>query len=501
MNIIELCAKNIQHYVDIAIRLGNDVVFYNYMRTLIKYRAYLMWEDLDVVHKWSSFISTAVGTSSLNWNDFLLRRRRNASLETSLRNQRDNMRNKFVVHERKYNEILYANSHATSNMDCMENVANEKFELRFPRMFSSWYFEKEKTSLIRQGKIYSVLVRKKSVITYQKLTRLGYIHEAFEYASRLLSGHFNFQCLRERPLSDLLCFHNAYEHIDIELIVDLGALKYFLGNHQTALELCEVASSNTNSSLVNVCIGVTGTYLDTPGLSLHPLGYAWQNRFHFDKISSYIFRVPLMSIVFNLLSSLNAFARIDECISFGTSILDISLMDRRGIWILFSSLLSWTTISTQDYVKIARELRKDFVNITMDAIFLQEVFRIQSKYQDILNVLAECCYRAEGMRGYVDEITNEIMSIMHPPNRGEFTKSFDMKLQDYGRQKKATIITQYYEDRYYESDIQYALQSNLNNEQISKIVLLNEIHFNLSNFMNASKIISVIIGTHFMLSF
>ena len=64
--------------------------------------------------------------------------------------------------------------------------------------------------------------------------------------------------------------------------------------------------------------------------------------------------------------------------------------------------------------------------------------------------------------------------------------------------RKITIITQYYEDRSFESDTHYALQSNLNNEEISNVVLLNEMHYDFSNFVNSSKIVIVITGTHYL---
>ena len=97
MDITELCATNISEYVEIAVRLGKDINFYNYIRTVIKDRAYLIWEDMEIPYRWSSILSTAVGLTPLSWDAFLFESGRNVALETSLREQRNKFRKKEVI--------------------------------------------------------------------------------------------------------------------------------------------------------------------------------------------------------------------------------------------------------------------------------------------------------------------------------------------------------------------------------------------------------------------
>ena len=500
MNITDLYAKSIQEYVAIAVRLGKDVMFYNYIRTMIKLRVYLIWEDSDVVYRWSSFICTAVGMTSLTRNAFLRESGRNVSLETLLHNQRDKFRENFMRYEKDVDEMVHPDRRDQLNVSCVGYIENRMVGNRLPCVFEGWYFDGGKHSIIRMAKIYSIQSRKKSTTTYQKLTRLGYIYVAYKYTSKLLSEHLNYQLWEYSLHCESYGFHVIYEKVDIEMLVNLGSLEYFLGNHDVAFRWCKLANDMMNSSLANACVGVTGTYLDSPETSLIALEFAWQNRFHFDKVSSYIFQVPLMSVMFNLLSSLNVFDRIDDCISLGSKILNISLFDPKGVRILLLSLLSWTTRNYHivDVAQISPLYYAYFRG--NDTISRNEVLRIQREYQTIINILFECCGKSENLRDYINEITNGIVDTVNIPRNEELMNPHDIKLRDYEPKKKITIITQYYEDRIYESDTGYALQSNLNNEEISSVVLLNEMHYDFSDFVNATKIVAVIIGIRYALS-
>ena len=495
MDITELCATNISEYVEIAVRLGKDINFYNYIRTVIKDRAYLIWEDMEIPYRWSSILSTAVGLTPLSWDAFLFESGRNVALETSLREQRNKFREKrgYKEEDRK---ILHTDGHAPLEMECMEREGNEIFQCKQTQIFHSWYFGKEQMSRVRMEYLDYTLWRRKLMRTYQMLTRLGYLHFAYEYASTLLSHRLN-RCLWEKDCQcrKSQCFNELSIGNDFEMLIDLGSLKYFMGNHAMAFRICKSVTDSINSSLANACVGVTGTYLDTQEVSLVALSSAWQGRYQFDKISSYIFQVPIISIVHNLLSGLNAFGKTNECISFGGEVLNISLMDPVGLWILSVSLLSWTSKNFQVLTGINRGFGKQFiVSSKKYDSFRSAIVRVQEHYQPIINVLFECCHKSEKLRMYMDKIANDIMDIVYLPRINYSMESVDTAVQEYGSKKKITLVTQYYHDRPYESDVEYALQKNLNNEGISNIVLLNEVHYDFSAFVNASKISSVIIG-------
>ena len=72
MNIPELVAKNITHYIDIAVRLSVDVLFFQQLKKLLFERSWLIWEDMEVPFAWTKFLSSASGIPcALSFAEFL----------------------------------------------------------------------------------------------------------------------------------------------------------------------------------------------------------------------------------------------------------------------------------------------------------------------------------------------------------------------------------------------------------------------------------------------
>jgi protein O-GlcNAc transferase len=88
MNLPELVARNISEYVDIALHLSSDALYYAELKTKLRSRSDLIWEDMETSFSFATFFTSIMGFPSLSWERFLFEANRNVTEETVLRDRK-----------------------------------------------------------------------------------------------------------------------------------------------------------------------------------------------------------------------------------------------------------------------------------------------------------------------------------------------------------------------------------------------------------------------------
>jgi protein O-GlcNAc transferase len=95
MNLPELVATNVSHYIDIARRLHVDRAFYVQIRAKISERSKYIWNDVEDPFHWTQFLSVSSGIPPPSWNEFLEANHLDVDEETHLASVRRTNRRLF----------------------------------------------------------------------------------------------------------------------------------------------------------------------------------------------------------------------------------------------------------------------------------------------------------------------------------------------------------------------------------------------------------------------
>ena len=88
LNLPQLVAHNITHYIDISINLSKNITLYNIVTNIIRHNSDLLWEDMSYIHGWVLLLNTISGLPYISWEHFISTTNRNLTIETDRRDQR-----------------------------------------------------------------------------------------------------------------------------------------------------------------------------------------------------------------------------------------------------------------------------------------------------------------------------------------------------------------------------------------------------------------------------
>ena len=130
LNLPQLVAHNITHYIDISINLSKNITLYNTVTNIICHNSDLLWEDMSYIHGWIQVLNTISGLPYLSWEHFISTTNRNLTIETKLRDQRGH--NSDLFDEIWGNEYYLLDSYGIARLETHLSTGQR------PRVFNNW---------------------------------------------------------------------------------------------------------------------------------------------------------------------------------------------------------------------------------------------------------------------------------------------------------------------------------------------------------------------------
>lgn len=403
MNIPSLVAKNSSDYVNIAIQLFTDPVFYESMRSKIAKSLYLIWEDMEVPFEWTVFLQRVAGIDKIwSWDEFIHNSGRNVKEETRLHKHRQENRNLF---DKTWGQEVWLLDTFTNEaiLESFLNIkanANNILEYESPWIFNNW----NSSSSRRNNNYVTSKQRLQSLDSWSSfLTKSQF--ENRTYPARLykdLLEHEHIQDMNDNECKSVNVvvdmneainkFHDLIKSGDydkalelaqllsrshkelqsaISFQTDLGLLQYLRGSYSSSMIACKYALTlgqnqlqyprSTNMMIsTHLCIGIVGTYLNDTS-SLNYLLTAWlsirnetimnqllideqSDMTYIDKYFSSIFKYSMQSIDFSLISALKTFHMYSDCMDVLLHLMDIRSSDNPAtiLVVLMLSFIDWS---------------------------------------------------------------------------------------------------------------------------------------------------------------
>merc|ERR1711871_863344 len=259
------------------------------------------------------------------------------------------------------------------------------------------------------------------------------------------------------------------------LLASLGGLQYFRGNHMSAHELCKSAATVARFSVVFGCMGVSALYLGMEEVTFESLFESWrmihetESRLFSDNM---VFKMTPEALQYNLLQAANTFNRTDMCFSIGEEILSLPSMLKGGFWLVSFSFVSWAEDKIEPLRQLEIRLRNSsLLDLSPEHSFYSEILRIQKDHEWLLNSIYQCSFYDDRIQQLWQMVSAEMTNIMTTTTRWD---QIGLAQNEIKREEGLVLITQFLESAEFQSDINYVLQNNLNNQAISHVVLLNE---------------------------
>ena len=501
MNIPELVARNKSDYVDLAVRLATEKEYYSRLRSLVNDRKHLIWEDMEIPFRWSSFFSTAMGVPAQSWESFMAETDRNIAVETELFDLRNEMRSQFYEVYGNERWLLDDFGHAPMETTCLEIDDRDCV----PRVFRDWKSPQREMLSSEELEYVRNFISMESIQMkeFKQLITKGQLEGAYNLGTTLLQKHKDvlsragqtYKMLNPQNFDNLSGTDPSTSLFEAQLLTSLGGLQYFRGNHMSAHELCKSAATVAKFSVVFGCMGVSALYLGMEEVTFNSLFESWrmvhetESRMFSDDM---VFKMTPEALQYNLLQAANTFNRTDMCFSIGEEILSLPSMLRGGFWLVSFSFVSWSEDKAETLRQLEIRLRNSgLLDLSPELSFYSEILRIQKDHEWLLNSIYQCSFYDDRIQQLWQLVSDEMTNIMTT------TTSWDqigLAQNEIKREEGLVLITQFFESAEYQSDINYVLQNNLNNQAISHVVLLNEEDYDFSSFSNSSKILQLNLG-------
>ena len=130
LNLPQLVAHNITHYIDISINLSKNITLYNIVTNIIRQNSDLLWEDMSYIHGWIQVLNTINGLPYISWEHFISTTSRNLTIETNRRDQRGH--NSDLFDEIWGKEYYLLDSYGIARLETHLSIGQR------PRVFNSW---------------------------------------------------------------------------------------------------------------------------------------------------------------------------------------------------------------------------------------------------------------------------------------------------------------------------------------------------------------------------
>jgi hypothetical protein len=548
MNIPELVARNRSEYVDIAVRLSQDVAFYDRMVGLITERVDLIWEDMSVPYAWTQLLCGLTGSAAPSWEAFLARSGRDTEVEQRRTAARDSNTRLFDATWGPERWLLQGGVATLKSM--LEDP------LQLPCIFRDWNCS---SGIVQDGATAAQLrerdksqensVTEEPPLVPYTVDHDGAIIVADADLHKLAAVRGNYlQLCNDGDFTAALAvaqsLHMYYAHLP-QYLVEVGLIHIFLGNHTAGVHNCRQAEQLAPpASLIHGCIGLGGMYLpELADETIHAFRTALRLKAEERQrvrgslemqtqhtgaeetspaaqeatsmleeaagvMTSGVFSLPVYALENNLLTSFRVNQRYAQCVDWIADVNTLPGFLEGATWVLAFATVRWSP-STRPYIdeleKGTRQ-RGEF-NVALEVTLWDEIRRVQDSNLHMLTVALECL---QGLQAdarhpdYLHEALSAITQIMLRLEAAEQTTAVATNtataastpaVNDQALQPGVVLILQpYITDTAKAQDINVALWRNLQNPHITDIYVLTEVHMNFAGFPHADKIHQVVIG-------
>jgi hypothetical protein len=554
MNIPELVARNRSEYVDIAVRLSQDVGFYDRMVEQIEGRVDLIWEDMSTPYAWTQLLCGLTGSAAPSWDTFLA----SSGRDTEVEQRRTAARN--------HNARLFDATWGPERWLLHDGVATLESMLDNPQQLPCIFRDWNCSSSVVHDDIVAVQLsqrgtshankafdsreeRRESPVVLYTVDGDGAIIVADADLHKLAAMRGNYlQLCNDGDFNSALAvaqsLHMYYAHLP-QYLVEMGLIHIFLGNHTAGVHYCKQAEQLAPpASLIHGCIGLGGMYL--PELADETIqafrtalrlkaeerqrvrGYLDMQGKHRSAeetspaaqevtsmteeaagvMTSGVFSLPVYALENNLLTSFRVNQRYAQCVDWIADVNTLPGFLDGATWVLAFATVRWSP-STRPYIdELEKGIRqRGEFNVALEVTLWDEIRRVQDSNMHMLTVALECL---QGLQAdarhpdYLHEALSAITQIMLRLEAAEQTTAVAantataasaVTVNDQALQEGVVLILQpYITDTAKAQDINVALWRNLQNPHITDIYVLTEVLTNFAGFPHTHKIHQVVIG-------
>lgn len=553
MGVHELVARNKSEYIDIATKLCTDKNFYNRMKQLVEQRVDLIWEDMSYPFEWTIFLTKIAGLKPPSWQDFIAQSGRSIQKESELFHIRKTNRMLFDEKWGKESWLLSGGkaileTHLLNSSyqprifnDWKSDIPSSDYGASFHGIFDQPQENHEQQQRQQQQQQQREGQHPPSKVSTINLRRFGSIKpdQSIESSSSLSptgtaasaesSSMLNEDVETRRRMYELTLTRRVDESYALALsilhrhqsnpsfLLDLGVIQYYRGEYNDAQMYCRRALELVpRSKLAYGCIGVSYTYLNEQDKAIEALSKSWQlrNVKPQEDIFSEIFSLTTPIIEQNLISTLKTFGRYQECVDSANTIAGLPPPSVGGAFIFVMSFVQWSPSRIPMIEQLEKFLRdRGLFSLPSDKTLMGEISRMQQYYSHLLNPAMEC-YMVTISPTLKKTVLDSLMDVVNINDKdlvlninddNHFSDISLVNVISSGPLRlplplktdtRPILLTQYFrsQDNTIQADVNFALQRNLNNCFIAKIVLINEEEYDFSSFENNHKIIQLVIG-------
>jgi hypothetical protein len=470
MNLPELVARSRMEYIQIAVKLAEDRPYYERIKSAIKDRLHLIWEDMEYVHSWAQFLCTAAGISPLNWDDFIRQTGRDLPHETALRDER--RRNHELFDTVWGEETWLLEENGVALLESHLNVS------QVPKIFNDWKSMVEcprLEELITNDNIAPIIATRIDMVMDQEIASASVsISQRVSLPSEIniqqgdtsqrvsLPSEINIQqgdtvsdnspnnggtpqefdydyhyyyspedkavmdTVRQlavtgrveesHQLVQQLMEQNDKYKLNPLFLLDYGAIQYFRGEYKAAFDFCLRATQiEPRAMLAHGCVGVAGLYLDSKteedeAETLRAFVRAWELKDTPNPVVSSIFTLTQEAIEVNLVMALKTYHRYEECLAVATRIMDLPAVDQGGAYLIVYATVDWSQYRVPDLEALAERLiAQGQLQLQNDGrIFVEEIRRLQQTARHIQNPTVDCLTASPERQ----ELTGQVVSTL-----------------------------------------------------------------------------------------
>ena len=322
---------------------------------------------------------------------------------------------------------------------------------------------------------------------------------------------------------------------DPDFLTEVGAMQYYRGEYSEAFDICRKAvelfrsQDNLLDSVESyACVGVSACYLADKSddaiqalSSAYNLQLAREQRSDYEDIvaaryNSSFFTITLESLEANLISSLDASRRYDDCIIVSEQIYELPFRQLYGAYIAVFSVVQWSAENKYLIDELEQKLLSDVVNRVSrtDTVSLWDQIHNFQVRGTAINYILPCYNKSPSFSKHYQIATKSLFDILQTIDRNHIQKQNSGKLVSsfVPPQQGVVLLTQYFDPldkmsslenpsqdalqslKVMQEDMNQVLIKNLMNPFIDQIVMLTEKSINFTSFPNTYKIQQYVLG-------
>ena len=110
--------------------------------------------------------------------------------------------------------------------------------------------------------------------------------------------------------------------------------------------------------------------------TIDSLSEAWKIRLEESNTTSNFFNVPLEALASNLITALNTFGRVEDCLVFGEEIVKLPSVQNGGLWILTLAFFDWQPVRLDLLKRLEIELiNNKLLKLPSGTTLIKEIIR------------------------------------------------------------------------------------------------------------------------------